>query len=846
MLTRRSMIASERSLQGCNQAVACSRGWNCSPAAVAKSTSSGRVAAFLNCSSAMLKAAVLMVAVLLAAQCGWLASSSAHAQSKSGLGGGQFGLPDNLLSGAVGSGAGDVGLTAKFEIENGGRAGRLTVTADIAEGWHIFSVTQLEGGPKPSKITVKSDFVKLTGPFTPGREPEIAHQDDVWPGLPIEEHHGQVVWSAPIEWTGDLDPEKTQIDLVFDGQVCQESCIPINEKLKAKFAGFYGSAEKSTTFKAKNTHATWSATLSPARLKPGQTGNVVIKADTDPGYHVYPFVTDNSESTHYRTLIVVTQKSGLKFGAPNTSAARESIDIGAAQPVDYHVGAVEWTIPIRVPAAAAEGQYPIEVQVGFFTCNEQSCDQPSGATFNGTLEVASQAANNTVAMSVVGTPYKEVAGLENLASWVDKEATQLGATLSLNIWHILAALAGGFILNLMPCVLPVVGLKLMSFVNQAGSSRTRIVTLNLSFVGGILAVMLVLAAVTIVAKVGYGQAFGWGKQFERLDFQVGLAMLVFAMALSFLGVWEIPIPGFATSGKSGELMAKEGHFGAFLKGILTTVLATPCSGPFLGAVFGITLSLSPLSIVVLYLTLGIGLGLPYLALCLYPGFVKYLPKPGAWMDTLKQVLAFPLLLTVVYMIQIVNPDYRIATLILLMVVWFACWLIGRVPAYAEGYRIRTAWFGGAAAIVVGAIIAFSLFGPIKHHLPWEPYNEAQLAQYQREGKTVMVEFTARWCLTCQVNMRTAIDRVDVAKVVKENDIITMIADKSEPSPAIDAKIQELGSNSIPLLAIFPPGETPILLRDTITQSQLIAALRQAGASKSGDKRAAATPVSTKR
>ncbi len=778
---------------------------------------------------------------------GLMAIAPVSGQNKSGLGGGQFGLPTDLLSGGLGSEAGSVSFAAKYEIENGSRSGRVTVTADVSDGWHIFSVTQLEGGPKPTKITVASEFVKLAGPFTPNHDPEIAHQDDIWPGLPIEEHHGQVVWSAPIELSSDIDPQKTVIDLVFEGQVCQEACIPINEKVPAKFAGYYGTAEKSTSFKAKNTHATWSATLSPAQLKPGQTGKIVIKADTDPGYHVYPFTTENPESTDYRTLIVATQKSGLKFGLPATSAGRESIDIGLAKPVEYHVGAVEWEIPVRVPPTAAEGQYPIEIQVGFFTCNEQSCDPQNAAIFNGTFQIASQSSDNVVAMSVAGTPYKTVAGLDNLVSWVDRSDAQAGSTISLNIWHILAALAGGFILNLMPCVLPVVGLKLMSFVNQAGSSRTRIITLNLSFVAGILAVMLVLAAVTIVAKVGYGQAFGWGKQFERLDFQVGLAMLVFAMALSFLGVWEIPIPGFATSGKSGELMAKEGHFGAFLKGILTTVLATPCSGPFLGALFGLTLSLSPVSIVLLYMTLGIGLGLPYLALCLYPGFVKFLPKPGAWMDTLKQVLAFPLLLTVVYIIQIVNPDYRIATLILLMIVWFACWLIGRVPAYAEGYRIRTAWFSGIAATAIGAVIAFSFFGPVKHHLPWEPYNEAQLAEYRREGKTVMIEFTARWCATCQVNMRFAIDREEVAKVVKENDIITMLADKSEPSPAIDAKIQELGMNSIPLVAIYSTDAEPVLLRDAITQSQLIEALKQAGAKKSDDSdHTAIKPVATNR
>jgi len=735
-----------------------------------------------------------------------------------------------------------VEFKAQYELENGSKNGRLTVTAVIADGWHVFSTTQAPGGPKPSKLKVKSDFVKLTGPFAADHPPEIGSADEVWPGLPLEEFHEKVTWTAPFELISDIDPSKTEIETEFDGQVCQESCIEVRETFAAKFAGNYGSAEKSTSLKPKNTHATWSATMTPSKLKPGESGKIVIKAVPDPKYHVYTFIND-TKSTDYRTLIVPSIKSGLEVGVPETFADKEKTDVGLDAPVEFHVGEVEWTLPIKVPVKAAAGKYPIEVMVGFLTCDDKSCDAPSGLSLNTTLEVAADSSVQAIEMFTSATPFRTVAEKWETATFGSPAAT--APTLSLTPWHLFAALMGGFILNFMPCVLPVVGLKLMSFVNQAGSSRTRIISLNLAFVAGIISVMLVLAVVTIAAKLFYGQAFGWGQQFERLDFQVGLAMLVFAMALSFLGVWEIPIPGFATSSKSGELMQKEGHIGAFLKGILTTILATPCSGPFLGALFGLTLSLSPLSIVTLYVVLGLGLGMPYLALCAYPGFVKFLPKPGAWMETLKEVLAFPLLLTVVYIIQIVNPDYRIATLILLIGVWFACWMIGRVPPYSDIQQIRKAWGIGLATVALSAFVGFMYFGPIKHYLPWEPYNEAQLAEYRREGKTVMVEFTARWCATCQTNMRFAIDRSKVAEVCKQNNVITMLADKSESSPEIDKKLEELGSNSIPLLAIYPPGSEPIVLRDTITQGQLIEALEKAGPSRNEDEavtRAVSTPI----
>ena len=727
-----------------------------------------------------------------------------------------------------------VEFSAQYELENGSKNGRLTVTAKIADGWHVFSVTQPPGGPKPSKFKLKSEFLKLTGPFAADHAPEIGSAEDVWPGLPLEEYHEKVVWTAPFELTSDIDSAKTEIEVEFDGQACMDACVEVKDSFKAKFAGNYGSAEKSTSIKPKNTHATWSATLTPAKLKPGQKGKIVIKAVPDPKYHVYTFINDTKSYT-FRTLIVPGFNSQLEFGVPQTTAEKKTLDVADEnRPVEYHVGQVEWTIPVSVSKKASEGMYPIELLVGFFSCQDENCDSPAGLSLSTTLEVAGAASSESVAMTVAAMPFNKVADKWETATFGSSAAAKTG---SLTLWHIFAALLGGFILNFMPCVLPVVGLKLMSFVNQAGSSRTHIITLNLAFVAGILAVMLVLAGVTIVASIG------WGQQFERLDFQVCLAILVFAMALSFLGVWEIPIPGFASSSKSGELMEQEGHIGAFLKGMLTTVLATPCSGPFLGTLFGLTLTLSPLSIVALYVTVGLGLGFPYLALCIYPGFVKFLPKPGVWMETLKEVLAFPLLLTVVYIVQIVNPEYRIATLILLIGVWFACWMIGKVPPYSERWQIFKAWGIGISTVALMGYISFMYFGPIKHYLPWENYNEAQLDKYRSEGKTVMVEFTARWCPTCQTNMRFAIDRSKVRDICKENKVITMLADMSESSPAIDKKLEELGSRSIPLLAIYPPGAEPIVLRDAITQSQLLSALEEAGPSRT-DSEAATRPVST--
>jgi thiol:disulfide interchange protein len=253
--------------------------------------------------------------------------------------------------------------------------------------------------------------------------------------------------------------------------------------------------------------------------------------------------------------------------------------------------------------------------------------------------------------------------------------------------------------------------------------------------------------------------------------------------------------------------------------------------------FGLSLVLSPLNVIVLYLLVGIGMASPFLVLCFYPGFSQLLPKPGAWMDTLKQVLAFPLLLTAVFFVASIDQDHRIATLVLLIVVWFACWLIGKVPGYAEASTLRKAWLTSMATIALGAFLSFHYFGPVDSDLKWVDYNETELARYRAEGKTVMLDFTANWCLNCQINTRVAIDKDGVAEIVQQNDVVTMLADWTDRSEAIREKLEELQSNSIPLLVIYPPDPSaePILLRDLLTESQVIAALEEAGPSRSRSK-----------
>jgi thiol:disulfide interchange protein len=344
---------------------------------------------------------------------------------------------------------------------------------------------------------------------------------------------------------------------------------------------------------------------------------------------------------------------------------------------------------------------------------------------------------------------------------------------------------------------------------------------------------MILAVLAAGVQLGLSnENFGWGELYTLTWFKVAMAALVFAMALSFMGVWEIPIPGFAASSTASKLSAEEGPFGAFCMGIFTTLLATPCSGPLLGPVLGYTLSQPAAVTFLVFGSVGVGMGLPYLLIGLFPALVSRLPKPGPWMETLKHLLGFVLLATVVYLFSTINEDYFLATLSLLFGIWFACWSIGRVPIYAEfGEKLRGWAIGAAIAAMIG-YGSFYFLTPSESVLPWQPYSPQALALARAQGKTVMVDFTADWCPTCKTNLMFSINRDEVKKVVESNDVVTLLADWSDKNATIKQAVEELNSRSIPLLAIYPsdPTKQVMVLRDIVTQSQVLEALAEAGPS----------------
>jgi suppressor for copper-sensitivity B len=227
------------------------------------------------------------------------------------------------------------------------------------------------------------------------------------------------------------------------------------------------------------------------------------------------------------------------------------------------------------------------------------------------------------------------------------------------------------------------------------------------------------------------------------------------------------------------------------------------------------------------------MALPYLLVSLFPSLVTWIPKPGAWMETFKHTLGFVLLGSVVFLFSTLNSDYFLPTLALVFSIWLGCWIIGRAPIWADAPYKRKAWMKGVAATALVGGSSFALLAPSQAELPWQPYSPAALAEARAQGKTVMVDFTANWCWTCKVNLKLAINRAKVRDLIQKNDVVPLLADWTDRNPAIKQTLAELNSISIPLMAIYPadPDADVLVLRDTLTQGDVLEALEQAGPSR---------------
>jgi thiol:disulfide interchange protein len=307
-----------------------------------------------------------------------------------------------------------------------------------------------------------------------------------------------------------------------------------------------------------------------------------------------------------------------------------------------------------------------------------------------------------------------------------------------------------------------------------------------------------------------------------------MACVVFAMGLSLLGMFEIPVPGMVGSAAGGN--HSEGFLGAFFTGIFATLLATPCLGPFLGTAIFWSLRQPTAEVYLAWGVMGLGMAFPYLALGLFPQFIKWLPKPGTWMVRFKEFSGFVLLASVIFIVSYTDKKYTIPALVMLLGVALGLWMIGNL--YDINSRIRHKNSVRAAALLLTLLICwigFSLTGESKHRLPWEPFSETRLAALRNQNKTVIVDFTADWCINCHVNEGVALNTKDTKDLVVRNGVVPLLADFTSQSAEIKKWLGKFNQIGVPLTVIFPPGREadPIVLRGVYTQETLLQKLKEA-------------------
>ncbi|RYD60265.1 MAG: DUF255 domain-containing protein, partial [Verrucomicrobiaceae bacterium] len=377
-------------------------------------------------------------------------------------------------------------------------------------------------------------------------------------------------------------------------------------------------------------------------------------------------------------------------------------------------------------------------------------------------------------------------------------------------------LLGGLILNLMPCVFPVIGLKIMGFVQQSGQDRKKIVLHGLAFTAGVLISFWALSGFLFALRSasGPGQEIGWGYQLQNPWTVLVLMLLMFILGLSMYGVFEI---GASVTSVGGKLQTKQGVSGSFFSGILATVVATPCSAPFLGAAIGAAIALPPFQFFTAFTAMALGLSLPYLILSIFPRLVDLLPRPGAWMESFKQAMAFLLFATAGYLLWVyvgqIELDNMLNVIFGLTAIAIAAWIFGR---WHSPFRSRNTRTVALLLTVLFAAAGLKLAAPpAKSELVWETWSEARVNELLDEGKPVYVDFTAKWCATCQLNKKRAYPK-EVAALMKERNVVLMRADKTNPNPAIDAKLEEFGRSAIPVNVLYLPGKDPIVTPELLT------------------------------
>ncbi len=525
------------------------------------------------------------------------------------------------------------------------------------------------------------------------------------------------------------------------------------------------------------------------------------------------------------TLSLTLPVGGGAAVAPSAARRFDARRLPAAPPSSWHVDATP--DHDRVVLAVHGAPFPHGTAPFFFAADREALEASAAQTLT---RLGDGFALTLTPRAAAPTTLAGVLRVGDHAYAIDTPVAAAAAS-GWSFGPIALAFAGGLLLNLMPCVFPVLALKALALAGLGGEARRRIRRHGLVYTAGIVVSFWALAGMLIAARAG-GAELGWGFQLQSPAVIAALAGLFFWMALVLLDVVAV---GGAIMGVGQHLTVGDGDRAAFFTGVLATVVATPCTAPFMGTAIGYALGQPAATAFAVFTSLGLGLACPYVLVTFVPALASRFPRPGVWMETLKQFLAFPLLATVVWLVWVASfqagPQAVGAILMGLVLIAFAAWVGGR-------------WSGAGARLVAGAAVAVAvllavMITPTAAPTPstaradgadaafqWEPYSAARVAELRAAGRPVFVDFTAAWCVTCQVNKKVALETTEVVDKMKELGVVAIRADWTRPDPAITRALQAFGRDGVPLYVLYtgrasdPPRILPQILTPAIVLTEL--------------------------
>ena len=493
------------------------------------------------------------------------------------------------------------------------------------------------------------------------------------------------------------------------------------------------------------------------------------------------------------------------------------------------------TFSVELPVKSASGNYDSSgttVTFHYQACDNSICLAPASKTIS-----LSEIAAGTKSSHVNSGAKKNDSENEVAAASATNDAS---ASASAGIIALLFfAFLGGIILNLMPCVLPVLSLKLFSLIKQAGESRGRLLALGGATTAGILCSFWALAAVVAAVKAGGGSA-GWGMQFQSAGFIAFMVVILTAFAMSFFGVFEVWLPWGATT-KMDEAGHKAGFAGAFFTGALLVLLSTPCSAPFLGTAMGFAFAQTTPVLFLFFTAAGLGLALPYMLVSAFPKILKVFPKPGPWMVKLQKVMGILLLVTVAWLLWIVNEQAGTAGVgmfAIVVIASVACSvLLGKFAPPGVAFKREVAGFG--LSVIVIAALWFAVISPryesaasdkfnarMQEQMTadgWYRYSPALIEEFAKAKRTIFIDATADWCLTCKTNEAAVLNRDEFRRAMDSLNVALVKADWTRETPEVNALLKSMHKSGVPAYAIYPAGDASkqIVLPELLTTAAIV-------------------------